>query len=72
MESQSKCPRNDVVTQEDMTESNNKSAAPPERQHHSPGALSECYSVECATHTLELLHGEVIKLAPPFTDVELN
>lgn len=61
-----------LVTPEDMTQNNNKSAAPPERQHHSPDTLSEWYSVECASHTLELLHAGVIKLAPPFADVELN
>lgn len=61
-----------LVSPEDITQNNNKSTAPPERQRHSPDTLSECYSVECASHTLELLHAGVIELAPPFADVELN
>lgn len=68
-------PRNYVLTGDDRghhAKTNNKSTGPPERQHHSPATLSECYSVESASHTLELLHARVIKLAPPFTDVSLN
>lgn len=61
-----------LVTTKDTTPNNNESKGPRERQHHSPDTLSECYSVECASHTLELLHAGVIKLAPPFTDVSLN
>lgn len=60
-------------TPEDVTQSSSsESTAAAERQRHSADTLSERYSVECATRTLQLSHAGVIELAPPLADVELN